>query len=384
MPFDSADAGLLALTLLLQEATTAAQEIGSAGLLGSFPAGLATGIIAALLGLAGKYLMDYRLQSRRLALDEKRYGSEDEQARWRLQAEARHEVYAVVGSTQSNFVRAAMELHDRLSNFLENPYNTRPWLRGRTTQREQELVPAPEKDGYYLREFMRRIFNFYTWGRIAQDAINSLPLEVMREREDLQRLYTFVNLANSLITYTWLFRGVKNYEDRSENLHLFTGNLARLTEMGARIWKQNDGLISRESFEEVYDAGESPLMSLRDMLVATNAEEDDLHTPNRRAAFLIARLAVLRAILGAYLRLDHAWAFAMREGRTIAGELEWDLDYANSLAPDEVNLSRLVQRNLGELIERYRCEWLHIDVTDQDKAPETASEGSTSGTDTEG
>jgi hypothetical protein len=93
-------------------------------LLGSFPAGLATGIIVALLGLAAKYLIDYRLQSRRLKFDEKRYGSEDERGRWRLQAEARQEVYAVVGSTQSNFVRAAMELRDRLNTFLENPDNT--------------------------------------------------------------------------------------------------------------------------------------------------------------------------------------------------------------------------------------------------------------------
>lgn len=147
MPFDYADVSLLGSTLLLQEATTAVQGISSANFLGLFPVGVATGIIGTLLGLADKYLMDYRLQSRRLALDEKRYGSEVERARWRLQAEARHEVYAVVGSTQSSFVRAAMELHDRLSNFLENPDNTRPWLRGRTTRCWLKLAPAPEDDG---------------------------------------------------------------------------------------------------------------------------------------------------------------------------------------------------------------------------------------------
>jgi len=230
---------------------------------------------------------------------------------------------------------------------------------------------------------MRRLFSFYAWGRIAQDAINSLPVEVTREREDLQRLYTFVNLANSVITYTWLFAGVTKYEDTSENLHLFTGNLARLTEMGVSIWKQNDGLVPRESFNELYDAGKEPLMSLRDMLVATYADGDNLQTPIRRTAFVIARLAVLRATLGAYLSLEHAWAFAMREGTTIAGELAWDLDYASLLSPDEANLSWLVRHNLGELIKRYRCEWLPINVTDQDESPETAPEGSTSGTDTE-
>jgi hypothetical protein len=364
MPFGYTDTGLLASTLLLQDAATAAQGTDSGALLGSFPAGLATGIIAALLGLAGKYLIDYRLQSRRLALDEKRYGSEDERARWRLQAEARHEVYAVVGSTQSSFVRAAMELHDRLSNFLENPDNTRPWLRGGASRRWLKSAPNPRRDGYYLREFMRRHFNFYAWGRIAQDAINSLPVELMREREDLQRLYTFVNLANSLITYTWLFRGVEHYEDTSENLNLFTGNLAQLTEIGTDIWKRNDGSLPRESFNGLYNAGEGPLLTLRDMLIATYPEENDMQYANRRAAFVIARLAVLRAALSAYLSLDHAWALALHEDRSIARELDWDLNYASALAPDEANFSRLVQRNLGELIDRYRCEWLPINGTD--------------------
>jgi hypothetical protein len=216
-------------------------------LLGSFPAGLATGIILSLIGLAGKYFIDYRLQSRRLSLDEMRYGSEEERAQWRLQAEARHEVYAAVGSTQASFVRATTELHDRLSNFLENPNNARPWLRPGSTRRWLTTVSSPDRDGYYLREFMRRLFNFYVWGRIAQDAINALHVELIRQREDLQRLYTFVNLANSLITYTWLFKGIEDYEDRLENLHLFTGNLVSLSEIGANIWKQNNGTLPVDS-----------------------------------------------------------------------------------------------------------------------------------------
>lgn len=329
--------------------------------LGSFPAGLATGILVTLLGLAGKYLIDYRLQSKRLRLDEERYGSEGERARWRLQAEARQEVYIAVGSTQSSFVRGAMEIHDRLSNFLENPDYTRPWLLPGRTQRWFRSVFNPEKDGYYLREFMRRLFNLYAWGRIAQDAINSLPVELMREREDLQRLYTFVNLANSLITYTWLFRGVENYDDSTENLHLFTGSLARLTEKGVNIWKENDGSLPRESFSMLCNVGEGPLLTLRGMLVAMYAEETELQDPNLRAAFVIARLAVLRAALAAYLSLDHAWALALPEAHSIFGDLDWDLSYASTLVPDQPDLPQLVRRNLGELIERYRCEWLPID-----------------------
>ena len=260
----------------MQAVSSTAQGTGVARLLDNFPAGLATGIILTLLGLAGKYFLDYKVQARRLKLDEKRYGSEDERARWRLRAEARHEVYTVLGSTQSSFVRAAMELHDRLSNFFEDPDNTRPWLKDSTRRYWLKRVPAPQKDGYYLKEFMRRLFNFYAWGRIAQDAINSLPVELVQEREDLQRLYTFVNLANSLMTYTWLFRGVAYYEDTSENLHLFTGTLARITEMGVNLWQLNNGAVPRDDFDEAYNSGAGPLMSLRDMLVATYARETDL------------------------------------------------------------------------------------------------------------
>lgn len=330
-------------------------------LLSSFPAGLATGILVALLGIAGRYFLDYRLQSRRLNLEEQKHGSEEERSRWRFRAEARQEVYAAIGSTQSSFVRAATDLHDRLSNFLENPDNTRPWLLPHYKRHWFSDVAAPENDGYYLREFMRRLFNFYAWGRIAQDAVNSLPVEVTREREDLQRLYTFVNLANSLLTYTWLFRGVEDYEATSENLHLFTGSLAQLTGAGANMWKENDGSLPSEGFGEVYDAGAESLLQMRDLLTATYAEEARLRDPNVRAAFVIARLAALRAALSAYLSLDHSWALSLRESRSIHGELDMDLDYASALAPDRRDLRPLVRRNLGELIARYRCEWLPID-----------------------
>ena len=309
--------------------------------------------------------MDYRLESRRLSLDEKQYGSEEERARWRFKAEARQEVYAAVGATQSSFVRAAMELHDRISSFLENPDNTRPWLRP---------GPSPERDGYYLREFIRRLFNFHVWGRIAQDAINALPVELIRERDDLQRLYTFINLANSLITYTWVFRGVENYEDTSENLHLFAGNLSRLTEVGANIWKQNGETPSTESFNELYDGGERTLLALRDMLVPLYPEDNDLQEDNSRAAFMIARLAVLRAALGAYLSLDHDWALALPADQPVSGELVRDLNYAGSLAPNQPDFVRLVPRNLKELMDRYRCGWLPVGHTGEGEASETPQE----------
>jgi hypothetical protein len=154
------DTSYLCAALLLQETATAAQGAGSGSFATSFPAGLAAGILVPLLGVAGKYLFDYRIRSRQLKLAEERYGSEDERARWRLKAEARQEVYAVIGSTQSSYIRATMELHERLSYFLENPDNTRRWLRG-ATRRWYQVRSTPKSDGYYLREFMRRLFNFY-------------------------------------------------------------------------------------------------------------------------------------------------------------------------------------------------------------------------------
>jgi hypothetical protein len=111
------------------------------------------------------------------------------------------------------------------------------------------------------------------------------------------------------------------------------------------------------------------------MLVATYAEQDKLHHPNRRAAFVIARLAALRAVLAAYLSLDHAWVFALREGRAIALDLEWDLNYASRLDRSEANLCRLVRSNLSELIAHNRCEWLPIDdANDHDGSPEPAAQ----------
>jgi hypothetical protein len=110
------------------------------------------------------------------------------------------------------------------------------------------------------------------------------------------------------------------------------------------------------------------------MLVATHAGENGLQDVNRRAAFVVARLAVLRAALGAYLFLDHAWALALPEDQPISGELTLDLNYASSLAPDQPDFARLVPGNLRELVTRYRCEWLPIDDTGQVGASETPQE----------
>lgn len=320
--------------------------------LGSFPGGLATGIILALLGFAGKYFLDYKLNKRRVEFEERKLSLDEEVTKHKLRIEDRSDVYSVIGATQANFVRSASELYERLGNFLDNRDYTSVWMRPSS---------QPEQDGYYLTEYMRRLFNFIAWGRIAQDAINSLPVEVTKERPDLQRLYTFVNLANAILTYTWLFKDFDEYPDNSEGPHLFTGSLGQLGELGVRICKNNDQALPRDEFDRAYQSSENGLQSLREVLTKAyvEVETNNAHS-NIIAAVVVARLAVLRAVLAAYLSEDHDWALALPDNRSIVEELNANLSDAESLVSEERRFSSLVQRNLYELVERYRCEWLPL------------------------
>ena len=320
--------------------------------LGSFPSGLAAGVIFTLLGFAGKYLFDYRLNRRQVELEERKLISNEDVIKNRLRIEERNDVYSVIGSTQASFVRSASELYERLGNFLDNRDYTSDWM---------QPGSQPGQDGYYLTEYMRRLFNFIAWGRIAQDSINSLPIEITKERPDLQRLYTFVNLANAILTYTWLFNGFDEYPDSSEGPHLFTGNLGQLGELGSRIYKNNDQSLPRDEFDRAYQSSENSLQSLRYVLTRTcvGIEMNDIHS-NLTAAIVVARLAVLRALLAAYLSKDYDWALALPDNRSIVKELNDNLAGAETLVSERERLSNLVWRNLHELIERYRCEWLPL------------------------
>lgn len=287
-----------------------------------------------------------------LEFEQKKHDWDEEVTKRKLQIEERNDVYSVIGSTQASFVRSSSELYERLGNFFSNRDYTSSWMRPGN---------QPEQDGYYLTEYMRRLFNFIAWGRIAQDSINSLPVEVAKERLDLQRLYTFVNLANAILTYTWLFKGFDEYPDSSEGPHLFTGSLGQLGELGLHICKDNDQSLPRDEFDRVYRSSEGSLQSLREVLTKAyvEAEANSAHS-NMIAAVVIARLAVLRAVLAAYLSKDHDWALALPDNRSIAEELNANLSDAESLVLEKRHFSSLVQRNLYELIERYRCEWLPL------------------------
>lgn len=330
-----------------------------ARVLGSFPGGLATGIILTLLGFAGKYFLDYKLNKRRVELEERKHHSDEEVTKRKLQIEERNDVYSVIGSTQASFVRSSSELYERLGNFFSNEDYTSDWMRPGN---------QPEQDGYYLTEYMRRLFNFIAWGRIAQDAINSLPVEVAKERSDLQRLYTFVNLANAILTYRWLFKDFDEYPGSSEGSHLFTGSLGQLGELGVRICKSNEQTLPREEFDLLYQSSTNALHSLRHVLTRVYVETGNNDaSSNMTAAVVVARLAILRTVLAAYLSKDHNWAFALPDKSSIVEELRENLSDAESLVLEEAHFSDLLQRNLNELIGRYRCEWLslHSDAESQ-------------------
>ena len=92
------------------------------------------GILVALVGGLTK-LLEYQLEKRKLEVQE------------------RQDIADVLGSSQSNFVRATRELYRKLSSFFDRPDEARQWLKPGS---------SPESDANLLREFVRLLFNFIT------------------------------------------------------------------------------------------------------------------------------------------------------------------------------------------------------------------------------
>lgn len=280
--------------------------------------GLSAGILGAIIAFVARYLFDYRIAKRKLQIEEQASLS------------------IVLGSSQPNLIRAARDLYNRFSNFFEDPDKARDWLKPAKT---------PDKDGYYLHEFVWRLFSFIAWGRITQDAINSLPTAVTKERLDIQRTYLFVDLSNSLLTYTWLFQGFEDYEDRYEQLHIFTGNLDAIAEEGVRLWKEGGQSISRDAFNSLYSTNDS-ILCLREFIIKAYKTSDE-------TGFMIARMAALRAVLAGFLA-EYSWTIEIPNKKRIYQELQEHLLYASRFDSEKLPFVDLVPRNLGELMERYR------------------------------
>lgn len=284
------------------------------------------GSFVALVGVFTKYLFDYRVERRKLHLEE------------------REGVTTVLGSSQSSLVRATRDLYRRLSSFFDNPDSAREWLKPAET---------PDGDEYYLREFVRLLFNFIAWGRIAQDMINSLPTAVMQERPELQQAYVFVDLASDILAYSKLFSGIEAYHSRDQDLYLFIGHLDAIAEEGGWLWKEGEHSISRAAFDNQYRSPESPVTALREFFIRLHGDQ------SASASFIVARLAALRAVLAGFLT-NYSWTIYIPDQRTLVKELQEHLQYASETSKIDIPFVELVPHNLGELMNLYQCKLFRL------------------------
>jgi hypothetical protein len=283
------------------------------------------GIVVALVGGLVK-LLEYRLERKKLEIKE------------------RQDIAIVLGSSQSNFVRAARDLYRRISSFFDRPDSARQWLKPGST---------PERDEYYLREFVRLLFNFIVWGRITQDTIDSLPTTITKERPDLQQTFVFVDLALDLLAYSGLFQKIDDYDAENQDLYLFMGHIDAITEAGIRLWKEGEQNISRAAFDDLYHSPASPLTALRNFLVL-------LHTNQTAfASFIVARLAALRAALAGFL-IDYSWTIYIPDERILVKEFEEHLQYASKTSKVDFPFVDNVPQNLDKLMNLYQCKLFHL------------------------
>lgn len=213
-------------------------------------------------------------------------------------------------------------------------------------------------DGYYLREFVRRLFNFSVWGRVAQDGINSLPAVLVKGRPDLQRTFAFVDAAQSLLTYTWLFKGIDDYEDAQEGAHIFTGTLDEIAEHGAQACWSAKGQLTRQAFVELYEREDAPLGALRDLLT------DAGNPSSSYCPFVVARLAALHALLHAFL-LQYPWIPSSAGNDAVEDLLERGLQFAETRSDPRLVLVDIVPRNVNELLAYHNCDWLTVSLPEQ-------------------
>lgn len=284
------------------------------------------GVFVALVGVISKYLFDYRLERRRLELAE------------------RQAIATVLGTSQANFVRASRELFRWASNFFDHPDASRQWL-----------VPGstPENDAYSLREFAHRLFDFIVWGRIAQDAINSLPTDVVKERPDLQQVFVFVDLALDSLAYSSIFNGFTAHNVEIEQSRLFMGHIDLIADAGKRLWRETERDISRAAFDDLYCVSASPLTALRDFLVLLHTDQNPI------VNFRMARLAALRAVLAGFL-LRYSWTIDIPGQQQIINEFQGHLHLLSGSSIASLPFNDVVPHNLGQLMIRYRCKLLQL------------------------
>lgn len=282
------------------------------------------GSFAALLGVLSKYFLDYRLE------------------RQKLERQERQDIAAAIGTSQANLVRAARELYRWLSSLFDHPPDSREWL---------QPGSIPGNDAYSLREFVRLLFNFIAWGRITQDAINSLPSLVVKERSDLQQAFVFVDLVFDLLAYGGLFRQVEAYQAKSQTMRLFMGDIETVAEAGLQLWQADEQTITRAAVDELYRSADSPLLALREFVLVLHGE------PTLAASFILARLAAVRAVSAGFL-LGYSWTIDVPHQNLILVQLQKHLTYAAKISGADLPFGEHGPRNLSLLLKRYRCKFL--------------------------
>ena len=225
------------------------------------------GLFTALLGVAAKYAMDYRLGRRQLELDE------------------RAAITAALGNGPGLLRRAAVRLRDRAHGCFRDAEHIGKWL---------SAGPGPDQDNYFLRTFVQRMFMFFSAAGVVQSAIDALPGETLAARNDLRELYALIELAKASVTHVGLLWDYPGFVVDAEDHHLFIGALDDLADLGMAAYSTHGSTIPAMVFSEYYDGGQPTLMRLRAWLSAVAC-------PGERAAAVLARLACLEAVLDAIL-----------------------------------------------------------------------------------
>lgn len=278
----------------------------------------AAGIAATLIGLGSKYFMDYRIERRRLQLQERTAMSD------------------VMGNSLGQLRKSVIRLQDRLDSIFRDQRAVTEWL---------IAGPSPDKDGYFLRSCTQRIFSFLSWVAIVQGAMDALPPESVTERPDLGKLYKSLDHARDCLTNRLVIDESELHTDRQTSL-LFVDTIDGLVDLGQRTYQQNDKTIPSTEFEEEYRMDREPLASLRYWLTLPRITAS-------QPSIILARLACLRECLDLIqIGIADKKPQADRAGltRIDRARLTAALDYAEKRSVNPMNLSATVPGKLEELL----------------------------------
>jgi hypothetical protein len=268
------------------------------------------GVVATLIGVGSKYFMDYRVERRRLQLQE------------------RTAVSDVMGNSLGQLGQSVRRLHDRLDSvFRDFRAVSDGWL---------DAKPSPGDDGYFLKSFVLRLFAFLSWATIVQWTIDALPPETVKERSDLRTLYDSIDRAKNCLTNSLIIDESESYTDRQVTL-LFVDTLDDVADLGLRAYQRNDKTIPRTEFDAEYLMDREPLRYLRSWLALTGR--------GSQPAMILARLACLRECLD-FIRVGTAG----ERPRIDRQRLTDALHYAERTSAAPLNLSVRVPDKLENFV----------------------------------